>query len=100
MALLEATDTGRGFCGFLKNELKNLTNVVMGKLYKLVHKQNCFTYWIDVKRNCRGIIVESGDKYHQTTQKQQQPINRSIYHITLKNINNQSLIIENQRVSK
>jgi hypothetical protein len=68
----------------------------MGKLYKLVHKQNCFTYWIAIKRNCRGIIVESGVKYHQTTTNQS--INLSYSYV--KNINNQSLIIENQRVSK
>ena len=32
------------------NELKNLTNVVIGKLGKLVHKQNCshdFFYFIN-----------------------------------------------------
>jgi len=30
------------FAVLLMNELKNLTNVVIAKLCKLVHKQNCF----------------------------------------------------------
>jgi hypothetical protein len=35
------SDTDRCFCRSVMNELKNLTNVVIGKLGKLVDKQNC-----------------------------------------------------------
>jgi len=44
------------FAVLFKNELKNLANVVIGKLGKLVHKQNCshdfFFYFINY-----GIII-------------------------------------------
>jgi hypothetical protein len=43
--LLETADTaavrGRLFAVLFMSELKNLTNVVIGKLGKHVHKQNC-----------------------------------------------------------
>ena len=40
------------------NELKNLTNVVIGKLGKLVHKQNCSHYFFFYFINYNIIIVQ------------------------------------------
>ena len=39
--LIQADATARCFACLIMNELKNLTNIVIGKLGKLVHKQNC-----------------------------------------------------------
>jgi hypothetical protein len=39
--LFESAGTGRCFCSSFSDSVKNLTNVVIGKLGKLGHKQNC-----------------------------------------------------------
>jgi hypothetical protein len=39
---LQTAGTGRCITVLFMNELKNLTNVVLGKLGKLVNKQNCY----------------------------------------------------------
>jgi hypothetical protein len=60
--LLETDDTaavgGRCFAILFMNELKNLTNVVIGKLGKHVHKQNYIRNFEKKKKNYNIIIVQ------------------------------------------
>jgi len=46
------------FALLFMNELKNLTNVVIGKLGKLVHKQNCSHDFLFYFINYNIIIVQ------------------------------------------
>ena len=60
--LLETDDTaavgGRCFAILFMNELKNLTNVVIGKLGKHVHKQNCSHDFSFIFMNNNIILVQ------------------------------------------
>jgi hypothetical protein len=52
---------------FSMNKLKNLTNVVIGKLGKLVHKQNYFSYFINyniIIVQVRYISIETKEVAH------------------------------------
>jgi len=44
--LLEAADTGRCFAVHFMKELTNLTNVVLGKLGKFLHKETVHTLFL------------------------------------------------------
>jgi len=73
MRLLEAVYAVR-----FMNELKNLTNIVIGKLGKLVHKQNC-SHDLDHHQKkfiCQRVswYVLTNDQLHLDNQNQNSPV--------------------------
>ena len=69
--LIQGTDTffvhADVFAILFMNKLKNLTNVVIGKLGKLVHKQNYFFYFINyniIIVQVRYISIETKEVAH------------------------------------